>query len=301
MDNPHEHENHESDKIPWGTVVILAIISCASLATGIIYWYNTYVRPVEYVQPALLASTDEIENGEPNAREYNITANRYMPDEADVTSTPLIPIRPVMDPLPEFASLWVEYGNEDIVARLIIAEKDILVVQGKDNEFYLTHNINGQPSSEGWPFMDYEVDLLMGEDFNMIIHVPPGSYDGMQDSSDDSHRSAADVLRHILRQYMDYYFFLTHPTITLATLYGDFEWEIFSFYVAPSDFPFAVVNHPCEESWGNVVEQFTLAAMYNTMLDVTPYDQVLTIATPTAISPDLFYVLQARMLRHITS
>jgi len=288
----NESEPPASEKTPWVTVVILAVISCASLTTGIVYWYNTYVRPVEYVQPALLVAANEAYNTQPD---YPPIPYEYAPSEAG-EAAPLAPLRPVMDPLPEFVSLWEEYGNQDIVARLTIAETDILIVQGSDNIFYLTHDIHSMSSPGGWAFMDYEVDLLMGDDFNMVIHIPPALI-----ASDDSQDSPMDALHYVLRNYMEYYFFLTHPTISLATLYGDFDWEIFSFYVAPVDFPFAVVNHTCEESWGIVVEQFTLAAMYNTMLDVTPYDQVLTIAAPTDISPDLFYVLQARMLRHITS
>ncbi|MCL2388353.1 MAG: class B sortase [Defluviitaleaceae bacterium] len=269
----------ENQKTPWVTVIILAVISCASLTTGIVYWYNTYLRPVEYVQPAVLAlAEDADEDGE---------AGEYEPyDEG----TSILPVRPVVDPLPEFVALWAEYGNENIVARLSIADMEILVVQAEDNSFYLEHGLRGEPSLYGWVFLDYEVDLLMGEDFNMVIHLPHSSA-----------HSQLGALRHVLQAYMDYYFFLAHPTISLATLYGDFDWEIFSFYVAPSDFPFAVVNHPDYDTWGDVVEQFTLVSMYNTMLDVTPYDQVLTITTPTDISPDLFYVLQARLLRQITS
>ena len=84
------------------------------------------------------------------------------------------------------------------------------------------------------------------------------------------------------------------------TMYAEYEWEIFSFYVAPSDFPFAVVDHPFE-TWGDMVEMFTLASLYNTRLDVTEFDQILTLTTPTSSSAELYYVLQARLLRHITS
>jgi hypothetical protein len=89
--------------------------------------------------------------------------------------------------------------------------------------------------------------------------------------------------------------------ISLSTLFGEMEWEIFSYYVAPSDFPFAVVDHPDDDIWGEMVEQFTLVSLYNTMLDVNMYDQVLTIVVPTTVNPELFYILQARMLRQITS
>jgi len=279
----NETEKPEDIKIPRVTVAVLTVIVCASLITGVYHWYTSYFKPAENEQPVYAGA-------EANADDPHIGIDiPVIPDDEvnyqnpDVIDTPVIQ-RPEIEPFPEFISLWDEYGNEDIVAILEFADTEFKVVQSNDNAFYITHDIYRDFSSQGWVFLDHQVDLLMGFEHNMVIFDPTGSF-----------------MRETVQEYADYDFFLMHPAISFSTLYGDFEWEIFAYYIAPGDFPFAIVNHPDDEAWGEMVEQFTLASLYNTMLDVTMYDQVLTIAVPTIIDPELFHILQARMLRQITS
>jgi len=281
-ENAKEADSTGDGKIPWATVVILAVIVVASLVTGIYHWYSSYFQPSDSVPPEYIDKNPDNTINAPVPTPGANTADNPASDTAD----PEIPVmeRPAIDPLPEFLLLWEEHGNEDIVAVLNLAETEFLVVQSNDNAFYITHDINRNYSSSGWVFLDYQVDLFMGLEHNMVIFDPVGGF-----------------MREAIQEYAEYDHYLEHPTILFSTLYGDFEWEIFAFYVAPVDFPFAVVNHPTDDIWGEAVEQFTLVSLYNTMLDVTMYDQILTIAVPTNIDPELFYILQARMLRQITS
>jgi len=281
-ENTKESNQTESGKIPWATVVVLGVIVVASLVTGIYHWYSSYFQPSDTIPPA---HTGENPDNSINTPVSTPDANAADDTPSDITDPEAPGIqRPAIDPLPEFLVLWEEHGNEDIVAVLTLGETEFLVVQSSDNAFYITHDINRNYSSSGWVFLDYQVDLFMGLEHNMVIFDPIGGF-----------------MRETIQEYAEYDHYLEHPTILFSTLYGDFEWEIFAFYVAPVDFPFAVVNHPDDDVWGETVEQFTLVSLYNTMLDVTMYDQILTIAVPTNIDPELFYVLQARMLRQITS
>jgi len=274
-------------KMPWAAAIVLAVIVCASLATGVYHWYNSYFAPADAVEPAHIAAGDE-RAPEENANEpANDNINTMTeqeetdpPDEPDLPAGQRYPI----EPLPEFLQLWEEHGNEDIVAVLTLGETEIVVVQSNDNAFYITHDINRELSSQGWVFLDHQVDLYTGLEHNMVIYDPVGEF-----------------LRQVLQEYAEYSFFLRNPTITLSTLFGEIEWEIFSYYVAPADFPFTIVDHPDDDIWGEMIEQFTIASLYNTRLDVNEEDQILTIVVPTSVNPELFYVLQARMLRQITS
>jgi hypothetical protein len=291
----HETESGEASKetsppadtkIPWVTVAVLAFVVCASLVTGIFHWYNAYYLPAEPVEPGHVIANPE---GTPDVnteqgREAEPTAPPQEQEPEPDLDQPGEGRRYAIDPLPEFLVLWDQYNNEDIVAVLTIGETEIPVTQSNNNAFYITHDIYGNLSPQGWVFLDYQVDLYIGMEHNMVIYDPVGEF-----------------LRHVVPEYAEYDFFLRNPIITLSTLFGEIEWEIFSYYVAPSDFPFAVVDHPDDDTWGEVVEQFTKASLYNTMLDVNMYDQVLTIAVPTPVNPELFYILQARMLRQITS
>ena len=268
----------EDSKMPWGTVAILSIIVCASLITGIYHWITSYVQPSDPVQPAYIAD----DAGDALADDPAMITDSAT-DEPDEPETPET-TRPRIEPPPEFAILWEEHGNEDIVAVLTLGETEFTVVQSDDNAFYITHDINREPSSQGWVFLDHQVNLLMGLDHNMVIYDPVGG-----------------IMREAVQEYAEYDFFLKFPTISFSTIYGDMEWEIFSYYVAPSEFPFDIVNPPDDGDWGDIVDQFTLATSYNTRLSVNMDDQILTIVVPTGIDPELFYILQARMLRQITS
>jgi hypothetical protein len=252
------------------------------LVTGVFHWYNTYYQPPDPVEPGHVIAdpepTPEVNTG-PAKEDETIT----QPQNPEPDPDPQSSRRYAIDPLPEFLLLWDEYDNEDIVAILTLGETEIPVTQSYNNAFYVTHDINRDLSPSGWVFLDYKVDLYIGMEHNMVIYDPVGEF-----------------LRHAMQEFIDYDHFLRNPVISLSTLFGEFEWEIFSYYIAPLEFPFAIVDHPDDDIWGEVVEQFAKASLYNTMLDVTMYDQVLTLVAPTT-TPEQFYILQARMLRQITS
>jgi hypothetical protein len=272
---PEEATAEALPPIPWGTVIVLAFLVAASLGTGIFHWYRNYFNPAEEApRPAATYLADAPVTPPPTVQTPPAETPNQQPDnDAEAVTEPQ---RPVMEPLPEFVALRAEHGNDSIVAVLTIAESEALVVQLPSGE--------RTPPANGWVLLDYEVDLLMGLDHNMVIYVPVGA-----------------ALREAIQEYISYDFFLMHPMLSLSTLYGAFDWEIFAFYIAPDIFPIMTVNHPTDNAWGDMVEQFTVAAMYNTRLDVTQYDQVITIASPTGAGGGLYYVLQARLLRHITS
>ena len=44
-----------------------------------------------------------------------------------------------------------------------------IVIKGKDNEYYLNHNLNKQKNIAGWIFADYK-NKLDGSDKNIVIY-----------------------------------------------------------------------------------------------------------------------------------
>jgi len=268
-------------KIPKLTAICLSVLCILAIATGVRHWYTTYFLPGDVAAHVEVAAFEpepadasvyvpeviadiEVENDEP---EY--TGEQNEPYE------PFVIPRPVLEPRPQFVELWDYFGKNNIVGHLFI--------EGTYFDEYVLQHEYGQPATDGWVFIDHQVDILMGDALNWVIRGQAGS-----------------EMQNMLEHYFNDEFFLHHPVVTFNTQYAEYEWEIFSFYVAPTDFPFAVVDHQLEY-WGDMVESFTLAALYNTRLDVTEYDQVLTLTTPASGAPGLYYVLQARLLRHITS
>ena len=253
----------ENEKIPKFTVVCLIILCMLSLGTGVFYWYTTY-----YLESDIIIVADA-------GGEYVIeTSPEPEPEIIEPEPEPTInlPPRPVLDVRPEFAQIRRELSNQNIIGRLIIEnELDIFIVQ--------VENINQSEMELG--FFDNRLDVWFDFELNIIIQ--------------GNHES---VLQSVLHEYFEYDFFLMNPIIHFNTIYADYMFEIFSFYVAPMDF---IDIQYDEDEWGDTIEFFRELGFYNTMLDVTEFDQVLTITTPTSTNQELYYVLQARLYREITS
>ena len=128
----------------------------------------------------------------------------------------------------DFEQIRAYFDNDDIVAHLSIegTNIDYLVVQGGDNEFYLTHDIWSRPTPAGWIFLDYEADITR-PDHNWIIY---------------GHNMQREHKFHSLRRYADRDFFHEHPNIVLTTPLGKSYWEIFSFYSTPIYFAYNIIN-----------------------------------------------------------
>jgi len=183
----------------------------------------------------------------------------------------------------EILALREQFNNNDIVGRLSIigTSIDYPVVQGVDNEFYLRHDIWGNPSTGGWIFLDYEVDIT-GQDQNIVIY---------------GHNMVIGTMFHSLRHYVDYEFLRAHQIISFSTLYANYEWEIFAFYSTHIDFPYTHINFPNISTWANMLEQFMQRSIHDTGIIVTPNDRILTLSTCTNHDLDERFVLQARLIR----
>jgi len=172
--------------------------------------------------------------------------------------------------------------NSNIVGHLRVGGTTINydVVQGEDNRFYLYHDINGNPSNAGWIFLDYEVDIRR-QDQNMVIY---------------GHNMNRNHMFHGLRNFRSYDFLRANPTITFNTLYGNYEWEIFAFYVAHISFPYTIINFPNDATFRHMIQQFKESSMHDTGVTVLPSDRILTLSTCTNVHQDERYVLQARLI-----
>ena len=108
--------------------------------------------------------------------------------------------------------------NPEVVGWLIIEGTRINypVVQGEDNEFYLTHQFDGQNSSSGCLFLDVKNDGSFQE-FNQIIY---GHY--MK-----NHSMFHDLLNYKSQEYFD-----AHPEGWLITPSAAYRLQFFSGYVS---------------------------------------------------------------------
>lgn len=195
---------------------------------------------------------------------------------------------PMNNVLPPFDDLRSE--NEDIVAKLTIANLvDELVVK-RDNTYYLTHNAQSGVSETGAVFVD-ERYRLQAPPENLLLR---------------GRSNVAGKLLAPLNQYAagDVQFVKNHAIVRLDTLYEQAEYVLIA--VAK------VSSNPSEldyiDYWGytsfvndsqmeNYVTAFRQRSLYEFPVHVQPSDRLLTIATLTDAVEQKSLVLLARRLR----
>lgn len=123
----------------------------------------------------------------------------------------------------DFAALKAE--NPDTVGYLKVENTNIdyVVVQGVDNDYYLSHNFNRENNVSGWVFVDYR-NRLDGSDRNIIIY----GHDVRDGSMLGSLKSALES---------DWQTNLENLQIVWVTEQGTYLYKVFSTYViAPEDY-----------------------------------------------------------------
>jgi SrtB family sortase len=269
-------------------IVVLAFI-VAYLAFNVISYYMELLNTKMLTEKARNISLD-ISSYEspkdPNATPYEDPAPKTGMFEpapgwedavpaADATPTP----RPILESM---AALRQEFENEDIIAYVKIpgTRIDFPVVQGPDNEFYLTRDFTRKESVTGAAFMDFRCQMAsFGR--NTVIYAH-----NMRDGS----------MFHDLRSYRDKAFFASHPLILLTTLFEETEWEVFSFYSTDTAFDYIQTDFDSPESfYERLLLPVKEKSLYDTGVDVSMEDRVLSLSTCTNTGEEMRYALHARL------
>lgn len=274
---------YKKPKKPKKLFAVLIVVFVISISTAIFLILNelhnnssvskTAQRADKQEQPAL-PSVEHIQAPTLHPKSNELTANNE--EENSETYTP----REIRE---EFLTLRETFNNDDIMGHLWIDGMtiDYLVVQAKDNSFYLEYDIHKNPSSSGWIFLDYEVSLDR-KDQNIVIY---------------GHNMRSGAMFHDIRFFADYDFFLRHPIINFNTIYEDTQWEIFAFYQTDISFPYTHINYADTVQWAFMLERFKEMSIYDTGITPTPQDRILTLSTcTTGINRNMRYVLQARLI-----
>ena len=167
--------------------------------------------------------------------------------------------------------------NADAVGWLTIAGTaiDHPVVQCDDNAYYLNQSFEGERSKHGCLFMDCRNNA---DSRHIVIyghHMKDGSMFG------------------ILPQYVLESYFEAHPTMTL-NLWGQLsQWQIFS--VHSTDDSLLQVQFADDAAFAEFIQGLKSASLYDTGIDVTPNDTVLTLSTCDGSSRERFVVHAKRI------
>lgn len=158
------------------------------------------------------------------------------------------------------------YNNTDIKAIINIESNDSFnypVVQGHDNDYYLSHDYYRNEDNYGVVTMDYRVDLNASK--KILIY---------------GHSSVKrDTYFNNLENYYDKNYYDSNRYLLLETDKEIRKYEIFSVYVETSDFTYMNMNFNDEASWYSHLLNLKKKSMYNTEVEINSDDEILIMQT----------------------
>lgn len=163
--------------------------------------------------------------------------------------------------------------NKDIVGWLEIEGTNINypVLQGIDNEYYMTHTYNKEYSKDGSLFLDkdYNWDL---PSTNLLIY---------------GHNNKNGNMFNELLKYKEESFYREHPTIRFTTPKEDAKYEILSVFKSRVYYKnetnvfryYYFINADKEEEYNNFIKNCKKVSLYNIETTAEYGEQLLTLST----------------------
>lgn len=165
--------------------------------------------------------------------------------------------------------MWIQSNGTPI---------DYPVMQGTDNSFYLYHLPDGSANGVGSIFMDYQNNQGLLDDNTILYghHMQNGSMFASIDN------------------YKDQTYFERHPYMTLTTKDKKYKVELFAGYVGKGTEPLTI-NFGSKEEYAQFLEKAKEKSTFNSDVEVTIQDHILTMVTCDYDFSDARYILFGRL------
>lgn len=156
--------------------------------------------------------------------------------------------------------------NADTAGWIEITDTNISypVVQGEDNDYYLTHDFKGERSKAGSIFMDFRNQIGETFDKNIVLY---------------GHRMKDGTMFAGLRAYLKQDFFDKHRVFRFETLYEEYEAEVFAVYRTTTSFDYIRTSFADNREFLNFVDEIKERSIYKTDTTIGANDVILTLST----------------------
>ena len=172
--------------------------------------------------------------------------------------------------------------NPDIFGYIRIDGTNISypLVQGEDDEYYLHHQSNGQPSVSGAIYADTRCNTSLLEDRNLILY---------------GHNMTNGTMFNNVTNFFDENVFY-NTKIVIYTFDGIYTYEPFTIFSTNSRFPYFTTYFPQPQTMIDFCNLMQSKSKYNRGLTFTGDERLLTLSTCTNIG-DGRYALHARLVK----
>ncbi len=181
--------------------------------------------------------------------------------------------------VPDFA--YLQSVNSDVVGWIQIPGTNINypIVQGSDNEYYLTHTFSGTDNSGGAIFLDAAIGDGL-DDKNPIIH---------------GHNLRSGTMFSRLNRYARRDFWDANRYIYITTPEGLRVYEVFSAYEVQPDADIYYFGFGSDDTFQAYIDRVMSYSIYDAGMTVTKDDSIVTLST-CANDTTLRFVVHAKRI-----
>ena len=232
--------------------IFINVILIFLIILSIIYILDFFLLKKEAAEESNLLNTIEIDENEINLRDTKTIGK---------SSERIIKIRKLQKENPDIIG-WLEIENTNI---------NYPVLQGTDNEYYMTHNYKKEKSKNGSIFLTKDYDWKVPSS-NLLMY---------------GHNLKNGTMFQELLKYENKKFYQEHPVIRFTTEKEDAEYEIISAFKSRVYYKseknvfryYYFVNAPTEKEYNQFVENAKKASLYPIDTTATYPEQLITLST----------------------
>ena len=219
------------------------------------------------------------------AAQYVSTAPEVQTQPAEPTPTP--EVTPEATPAVVSGPIQVDFAalkaqNDEVVGWIYSPNTVISypVVKGVDNDFYLYHTFDGTPNASGSIFMDAVCDTDLSQS-NTILY-------GHHMNNGSMFASIAD--------YKQAGYLEAHPVLYYYTPDRTYLLEVFCMFVTGPDSDVYTFNFTSPEEFERYLESWRSRSNFDTDVEVTGEDHIMTLSTCTYEYEDARYVVMCKIV-----
>lgn len=250
-------------------IIFIAVFLFSAFNIAKIYYdYNKADNTYNYLQQEYVKENTgytQIQENEGNEPEQT--------EETEPPEGTKLPVKIDFDSLSE--------RNGDVIGWLYCPETamNYPVAQGKDNNQYLRHDLDGNYIISGTIFADYR-NAAPGEDTNYIIY---------------GHNMRNATMFSILTKYKDQSYYEQHPVMYYLTPDKNYKIELFAGLVVRRDDKIYLPDMPKDE-FNTLLEEYIEKSTFKTDIELNENDIIVTLSTCSYEFDHARYILIGRLI-----